>query len=154
MCPIKTVRIFGILAESRQAEKGFVLVAALMAVLLLTALGVLVFTVTTQDVRISSRLVGEKKAFSAAESGISWLAQNLNPGNLGASAAANVVVDAGTDPDSRYSISAPAAPTTGPAAIPARGYAIGGGEVWGQTRYLATVRGENTRYDTRLPLTV
>ena len=73
MCPTKTAGIFGLLGEKRQAEKGFVLVAALMAVFLLVALGVLVFTVTTQDVRISSRYIGEKKAFSAAESAIGGL---------------------------------------------------------------------------------
>jgi Tfp pilus assembly protein PilX len=154
MRPTKTVRIFGIPGESRQAEKGFVLIAALMAVLLLTALGVLVFTVTTQDVRISSRLIGERKAFSAAESGIGSVVQKFDPANLGTCAATNEVVDASIDPDSRYSIPIPAVPTSGPAAIPASGYSIGGGEVWGQTRYITTVTGQNTRYGSRLPITV
>ncbi len=136
------------------AEKGFALIAALMAVWILTALGVLVFTLTTQDIRISSRTVGERKAFSAAESGISVLTQNFNPANLNASAVTDVVVDAATDPGSKYTISAPTAPTSGPATLPSPGYEIGGGAVWGQTRWVATVTGRNTNYKTNIPIEV
>ena len=44
-------------------DSGFALIAALLAVWILTAVGLLVFTVTTQDVRISSRMVGKRKPF-------------------------------------------------------------------------------------------
>jgi Tfp pilus assembly protein PilX len=136
-------------------EKGFALIAALLAVWILTALGVLVFTVTTQDVRISSRTVGEKKAFSAAESGISWLVEHYDPTNLGGSAVGTPQqVDASADPNSKYTISTPTAPTSGPAALPSPGYAIGGGEVWGQTRNIATVTGTNTNYNSQIPIQV
>ena len=65
-----------------QKESGFALIAALLAIWILTAFGLLVFTVTTQDVRISSRVVGEKKAFYATEAGIHSLTQVFNPLNL------------------------------------------------------------------------
>ena len=50
-------------------EEGFALIAALLAITILTAVGLLVFAMSTQDIRISGRLVGEKKAVSAAEAG-------------------------------------------------------------------------------------
>ncbi len=135
-------------------EKGFALIAALLTAWVLAALGILVFTVSTQDVRISSRFLGEKKAFSAAESGVSSLAQSFNPANLGDAAVTNRVVNTATDQDSRYSISAPTTPTTGPSVLPTAGYGIGGGETWGQTRYTTTVTGENPRYASRVDINV
>ena len=48
-------------------KRGFALIAALMAAGILTASGISVFTVSTQDVRISSRILGERKALLAAE---------------------------------------------------------------------------------------
>ena len=144
-----------------RAQKGFALIATLIALWILAALGILVFTVTTQDVRISSRTVGEKKAFLAAESGIGWLVQNFNPNNLGASATTNqTAVDSShsayssIDSHSVFTVEQPHAPNSGPAALPSPGYEIGGGEVWGQTRYVAMVTGRNTNYNTRIPVEV
>ncbi|MCJ7496360.1 MAG: hypothetical protein MUP68_19320, partial [Deltaproteobacteria bacterium] len=68
-----------------QRKNGFALIAALMAIWILTAVGILVFTISTQDIRISGRLVGEKKAFSAVETGIHALTLILNPADLPAS---------------------------------------------------------------------
>lgn len=45
------------------SEKGIALVAALLAIMVLTAVGILVFIVSTRDIRISSRLIGERKLF-------------------------------------------------------------------------------------------
>jgi Tfp pilus assembly protein PilX len=137
-----------------QADGGFALIAALMAIWILTALGLLVFTVTTQDVRISSRTVGEKKAFYAAESGIAWLTQNFNPIDLSASAVSNVVVDAATDPDTQYTIPAPSIPSSGPAAVHYPGFSMGGGEMWGQSRFVGNVTGTNARYSSNVQVGV
>lgn len=131
----------------RQAGKGFALIAALLAISVLTALGMLVFSVTTQDMRVSSRTVGERKAFSAAESGIHRFMQSFDPANLSASVISDAQVDPSNDPDSRYTIGTPAVPTTGPAIVPLVGYAIGGGQQWGQERYNVDVTGTNTRYN-------
>ena len=163
MCSIKSGKVFGVRGGRGQAEKGFALIASLMALLILAALGILVFTVTTQDVRVSSKTVGEKKAFLAAESGIGWLMQNFNPANLGASAVNNKPVDYGSatpppqnliDQKTNFSVSQPQPPTSGPAALPSPGYEIGGGEVWGQTRYVSTVTGNNSNYNTTIPIEV
>ena len=133
---------------------GFAFIAALLALLLITAIGMLVFTTSTSDIRTSTRITGEKKAFSAAETGIFKMIQNFNPDNLGGSAQTNVQVDAATDPDSKYTIGTPAAPTSGASYLPLAGYAIGGGQQWGQTRYNVGVTGTNTRYNSRVEVDV
>ena len=61
-------------------ESGFAFIAALLAMLIMVSLGVLIFTLTTRDVRVTIKLMGEKKAFSAAEHGIHWLMQQYVPG--------------------------------------------------------------------------
>jgi len=155
MYSIKRRKISVFREGDRLRERGFALIASLMAVSMLMALGILVFTVTTQDVRISSRTVGERKAFSAAESGISILIQNFNTGNLGASAVSATVVDASAvDPDSKYAISTPTAPTNGPAALPSTGFGMGTGETWGQTVNIGKVTGTNSRYNSNVSIQV
>ncbi len=134
----------------RGNSQGFALIAALLAILILTATGILAIAISTQDIRISSRIVGERKALSAAENGVHHLSQNFNPDNLAASAVSNVQVNAATDPDSRYSIGTPAPPSSGPAAIPLPGYSISGGQQWGQVRYAGAVTGTNTRYGSNI----
>ena len=137
----------------RQEDSGFVLIAALLTIWILTAVGMLVFTVTTQDVRISSRLVGEKKAFFATEAGVHRLVQGFDPmvdlkelQGSDKKYGIDFPVDEMGDPDSWYKIGNPQVPTKGPAAIPLPGYTVGGGQQWGATRYVATVTGKNDRY--------
>jgi len=137
-----------------QKEKGFALIAALLAIWIITAVGILVFAISTQDIRISGRLIGEKKAFAAVETGIHRLTQTLDPANLGGSAVSNVQVDASNDAESRYSIGAPTRPTSGPSTVPLAGYAIGGGQQWGQERFNARVTGTNTRYNSMVQVDV
>ncbi len=149
MCSIKSDKSFGFRRGHGQAEKGFVLIASLLALWILAALGILVFTVTTQDVRISSKTVGEKKAFLAAESGVSYLAQNFDPSNPVA-VPAKVIDATAADQSSTFAISAATVPNSGPAALPSPGYEIGGGQVWGQTRHVATVTGRNSKYSTQI----
>lgn len=133
---------------------GFAFIAALLALLLITAIGMLIFTTSTSDIRTSMRITGEKKAFSAAETGLHKMIQNFNPDNLGASAQTNVQVDADTDPDSRYTIGTPAAPTSGASYLPLPLYSIGGGQTWGQTRYNVSITGINTRYNSRVDMDI
>lgn len=137
-----------------KGSAGFALIASILSLFILMGLGLLAFTVSTRDVRVSSRVVGEKKAFSAAEAGIHHLTSNFSPDNLAASAVTQSQVDPYTDPDSRFSITAPSRPTFGPATIPMAGYAIGGGQVWGQERFNARVTGINTRYNSTMPVDV
>jgi hypothetical protein len=125
-------------------ESGFALIAALMTIWILTAVGVLVFTVTTQDVRISSRMVGEKKAFLATEAGVHRLTVGFDPLNISDPGRYNVDVwvDTEWDPDTLYRIGPPAIPTRGPASISMPGYS----QSWGSNRFVSTVTGMNNRY--------
>jgi hypothetical protein len=138
-------------------KDGFAIIAAMLAILILTAVGLLVFTVTTQDIRVSTRVVGEKKAFAATEAGIHNLIQvsNTTAGNIATyTTSANFddpttwpQVDPGADPDSRYFVGN--STITGvPMAISMPGYEIGGsaGKQWGQTVSNKSVTGTNTRY--------
>jgi len=135
-------------------DSGFALIAALLTVWILTAVGILVFTMTTQDVRISSRLVGEKKAFFATEAGIHSLVQGfhakelLNPNYKNdPKYTQKVTVDPAGDPSSWYQIEKPPEPPErGPAAIPLDAYGVGGAQQWGTARYVARVKGGNDRY--------
>jgi hypothetical protein len=137
-----------------RSQNGFAMVAAILSILVLTAVGLLVFAASTQDVRISSRVVGEEKAFSAGEAGVHRFLQNFDPGNLAASAANDVQVDPGNDLYSLYTIGVPTRPTSGPAAVPLPGYAIGGGQQWGQERFNVGVTGANTKYNSLARLSI
>jgi len=138
--------------EILSSQKGFLLLTAVMACLILLALTMLIINLSTSDLRSSSQSVGQKKALSAAETGIHRLSQNFDPQNLAASEATNVQVDSANDPNSRYTISAATMPTGGPIFLPLTGYAIGGGQQWGQRRYNVDVTGRNTTYDTRVTI--
>ena len=138
----------------RRKNSGFALIAALLTIWILTAMGILVFTVTTQDVRISSRLVGEKKAFFATEAGVHSLVQGFHPLELtipnykeNPKYTQKIGVDPAGDPSSWYKIEKPPDfPRQGPAAIPLDAYGVGGAQQWGTARYVAMVTGGNDRY--------
>jgi type II secretory pathway pseudopilin PulG len=140
--------------RSRSAS-GFALISALLAVSILAAMAVLVFTVTTQDVRISSRMVGEKKAFYGCEAGIHRLTQNLNPANLNDNTLYNVqfIVDPPTDPNTAYVISNPTIPTSGPPSLPEPGFSFDSGRKFVRITHVTNVAGTNTRYGSSVPIT-
>ena len=123
-----------------------------MACVILFALAILIINLSTSDLRVSSKSVGQKKALSAAETGIHRMIQNFNPQNLAASTSTNVQVDATNDPASVYTIGQPGPPTSGPLFLPMTGYSIGGGQTWGQRRYVVNVDGRNTAYDTKVTI--
>ncbi|HUN55115.1 MAG TPA: hypothetical protein VMU29_08170 [Smithella sp.] len=61
-----------------QNEKGFALLAALIASLILLAVSMLVINMSAGDLISSSSSVGAKKAFSAVESGVYRLSENFS----------------------------------------------------------------------------
>lgn len=130
------------------SEKGFALVTALMACALLFALALLIIQLSTGDLKVSVKNVGEKKAMIAAETGIHRMMQNFDPQNLTNSTATNQQVDATNDPASVYTIGAPTSPANGPVFLPMTGYSIGGGQSWGQRCFVVNVEGRNTAYGT------
>jgi len=134
---------------------GFALVTAILAIMILMALGYLALTVSTGDLKISSRVVGEKKAASAAETGIHRMMQDFDPATMLADKVGTAYqVDAATDPASLYVISNVGRPASGPDAVPLTGYSIGGGQQWGQRRYSSRVTGSNTTYDSSVAVDV
>jgi Tfp pilus assembly protein PilX len=134
--------------------KGFALVTAILAIMILMALGFLALSVTTGDLKITARVVGEKKALSAAETGVHRLMQNFDPANMAAVQVTNAQVNAAADPKSRYTISNVGRPASGPDALPLRGYSIGGGQQWGQRRYAGSVTGVNENYKSSVTIDV
>ena len=137
-------------------ESGFALIAALLSIMVLTAVGLLVFTVTTQDVRVSSRLVGEKKAFFSSEAGIQSLTQGFDPMNRTDHTKydKNFPVDPGQDAASTYRIGTPEIPMLparrGPATIPIVGHET----TLEAVRFVATVTGRNATYGSTVQVDV
>jgi Tfp pilus assembly protein PilX len=95
---------FKIFDYRRKSEDGFVLIAAIMAVMIMLAVGFFILTTSTQDIRISSRLVGERKALSAAEAGAeARYASTLTLNDLVATPDVDVQIDPTNDPSVSYS---------------------------------------------------
>ena len=135
----------------KNSEAGFALIAAIMACLILLALGMLVISLSTQDIRVSTKIVGEKRALAAADTGINDLSQTFNP-------QVPILVPQTTnraDGVSSYTINYPTTrPTIGTILIPLAGYSIAGGQRWGQSRYNLDVVGRNTEYNTQVTIGV
>jgi hypothetical protein len=123
----------------QRGGQGFALVTAILAMMILMALGFLAISVTTGDLKITPRVVGEKKALIAAETGIHRLMQNFDA----------------ADPNSRYTISSISSPPrVGPAKRDRVGFAIGGGQNWGQKCFDGSVTGVNTNYNSSVTIDV
>jgi hypothetical protein len=138
-------------------EKGFALITAILAIMILMALGFLGLTVTTGDLKITGRVVGEKKAQSAAETGIHRMIQNFDPFILDYNRVKMDearVIDAAKNPPSSYTIGAVTPPASGPDTLPLTGFSIGGGQQWGQRRYVSSVTGVNTNYNSSVTIDV
>jgi hypothetical protein len=98
-----------LIKRTSNSERGFILVVALMAMLILTAVGLFALTMISGDLMISYRLTGDRKALSAAESGvysllaspnsISYLLNNPPPTTC-------IQVDPTNDPSTCYTVSA------------------------------------------------
>ena len=137
--------------SKENSEKGFALLTAIMACLILLALGMLVISLSTQDIKVSVKIVGDKRSLAAADAGINSLLQTFDPEHP-------VLVPTTTNrPDgvSSFTINYPASrPTVGAMIVPLAGYSIGGGQRWGESRYNIDVVGRNTEYNTQVTIGV
>lgn len=88
----------------KNSESGFVLIAAIMGVMILLAVGFLALTISGSDMRIASRLIGERKAFSAAESGVQDFCASFSPGD---GEKTWTSVDSDNDPSAQFKMSKP-----------------------------------------------
>jgi Tfp pilus assembly protein PilX len=137
-------------------ERGFALIAALLANLILLAVGIVALNISTQDIRISMKVLGEKKALNAAEAGINNLTQIFDPSNLAASTSTTFTrVDTGGDSGTKYKVTNVWQSTgLGSAPVLMPGYSSGGAVSWGMQRYDATVQGNNDTYGTSMTVQV
>jgi hypothetical protein len=134
------------------SERGFALVVALIACMILIALGALVIALSTGDLKTSSQVMADKRAMAAAEKGINRLTQTFDPTNLANTITTTVTDDSNADAHSLYTISTPVIPTTGPSFLPMAGYNMGGGQTFGLTRFNVDVTGKNTAYNTSVTI--
>jgi Tfp pilus assembly protein PilX len=133
------------LSLHRRSERGFVLIAALMAVMVLMAVGFFILTTTSQDVKISSRLVGERKALSSAESGLQQLCINFTPASP---ATGWINVDTANDPTAQYQVNALPSKPSGEVDAP------GWDADWSYKTYEAVITGRDTSYQSEVQLSV
>jgi hypothetical protein len=138
-------------------EGGFALIAAVLANLILLAVGIIALNLSTQDLRISMKVVGDKKAMSAAEAATHWLMVNFDPANPAAIARENRPLSelaAGLDPGGRVTIKQPRPPAAGPVQIsgPA-GYDMSSTQ-WVLLRYDTTITGRNEDHRTSVTIEV
>lgn len=133
-------------------EEGFALVAALIASVLLLALGIMVIYLSTQDLRTSASVVGDKKALAAADTGVHQVSVNFNPANLSSSFYNTwTSVDATNDPNTQYYVNTPTLLALPP--YPITGYSMQVGQGWGIIRYSVNITGRNTIYNSSIQIT-
>jgi Tfp pilus assembly protein PilX len=147
------------------SEKGFALVAAIIASLILLAIGMLVINLSTKDLRSSSATVGNNKSLAAVESGTHRLVQDFNPDSTTWTAANNYTTNctattptyiwrtiaSGVDAATQYAVCSPTTSNLPPVPIP--GYALGSGG-WGMMRYNSRIVGKSDSYNSSVSVDV
>ncbi len=127
--------------------------------MILMALGFLALSVTTGDLKITSRVVGEKKALSAAETGIHQMIQEINilpevnMETLAAVQETNKQVNAAADPNSRYTFGS-IRPAPGLTVLCRAGFACSGPQAWTDKCFMGGVTGVNTNYNSSVTIDV
>ena len=137
-------------------EGGFALIAAVMANLILLSVGIIAINHSTQDLRISMKVVGDKKAMSAAEAATHWMMVKFDPARPGAVAKTNRLLTEladGLEPRSRATIAVPTVSTAGPLQVSLAGHDMSATQ-WVLLRYDTTVTGRNEDYRTSVTLNV
>ena len=138
-------------------EKGFALLAAIIAALILLAVGVLAIDLSSADRRASAVVVGDKKAFAAAESGVHRLVQDFDPtatwteaNNYTQNCTSTIptyiwqTIASGIDDRTRFAFCRPEVSDLPP--LSPEGYSLGGGVTYGIMRYDTTVVGQSESY--------
>jgi len=133
-----------------QSQRGFALVTAILACVILMALAILVMNMSTNDLRVSGRNVGEKTALHAAESGVQVMLRNFDYVNRGAiTLPTDTQVDPSSDPSAYFTITDPALPIT---SYSMSGFSMAGGQKMVRYVYPLESEGRSTTHDTRVIL--
>jgi hypothetical protein len=139
-------------------DRGFALVAAIIACLILLAIGMLIINLSTKDLRTSSVTVGNNKSLAAVESGTHRLVQDFSPDSTTWTATNNYTTNCtattptyiwrtiatGVDANTQYAVCTPTRSNLPP--VPMPGYALGAGG-WGMARYNVRIVGKNDSYN-------
>lgn len=125
-------------SQRKDSESGFVLIVALMGVMILLAVGFFVLTVSTRDLMIASRLVGERKAFSAAEAGVHAISTIFTEGMTFPT---NVQIDPVNDPHATYSVTGSSTSISGLPETCSQAFDVTGGITWSCKNFRAIVTG-------------
>ena len=140
------------------SSKGFVLVAALIACVILSALSILVVTLSTGDLKTTVVILGGKKATASTESGYYVFTQSFDPlkctfiANNFVTACTNLAfggwqnVDAANIPGAQYRLIGVAKNNMPP--IMEAGYPSD----WGMVRYDAQLEGRDTTYNSKMQM--
>jgi len=136
------------------SEKGFILMAALIACAILMALGILIWVSSNGELKTSASTLGEKKALAAVESGYHILTQAFDPmaTNYGITLNTWANIDTTYAPNQQYKITSVALSSF--PALPPPGYSIESSQGWGVARFDVTVFGRDTAYDTEQEMDV
>jgi len=140
------------------SQKGVALITAILACVILFALAMLVISMSTSDIRVSGRIVGQKKAFNAAEAGIHRLIEQFNPDETTWTASGNIynnrtTVSGTSDPHSFYMINTPReSDSIDTLSLPE--FDIGNGRGWGLKPYDIRITGENSDYNSEVSIDI
>ena len=94
-----------LIKRTSNSEQGFVLIVAIMAAVILMAIGFFALTMISGDLMISARITCERKAYSAAESGVhAMYASSLNFNQLLTYSSDKIYVDPTNDSSSYYNV--------------------------------------------------
>jgi Tfp pilus assembly protein PilX len=141
---------FKLIKKKSNSEQGFVLIFAIMAILILTAIGFFALTMISGDLMISSRLTGERKALSAAEAGVHTVYSSYSiPQLLAYSSNSCLQIDPTNDPSTCYTI-ATATNTYKQAAVG------GGGQCTGCSSFIydTDITGRDSNYGSSVTISI
>jgi len=120
----------------RKSEGGFGSNPGLDRIMILIAVGYFALTISTSDLRVASRLIGERKAFSAAEAGVHALCSSYH--GTSADNISNVRLMPQTDPFSFYDVTG-STEVAGLSNACTGAFSIEGGLSWHCKNYMSTV---------------
>jgi hypothetical protein len=133
-----------IIRKKAQSEGGFVFLVALLGIFILIAIGFFALSTISEEMMISSKLVGARKAYSAAEAGVHAVCSNSN-----FVAVASTQVDPVNDPSVFYSATAPTQNTATPK-VHLPGYSAD----YLSNAYLVDVVGRDTTYGSSMTIRI
>jgi len=133
-----------------RSQEGFALVTAILACVILMALAILVLNLSTDDLRVSRRSVGEKTALHAAETGIQVMLRNFDYVNRGTIILpTDTQVDPSSDPSAFFTITDPDLRVT---SYNMTGFSMAGGQKMVRHVYPLESEGRSNTHNSRVIL--